>query len=329
MPATRGGALGEGSLTDRAQPFPVGVLTSGIVAVQPGGFHTCAMTQMGAVYCWGWAEGGRLGDGTASDKLLPEPLMSLGPGSAIAISVGGTGGCALSRGGTLRCWGENGHGEAGDGTKMMRTAPVPVPDLGTSVVDVSFGGAHACALMRGGTVRCWGDNARGQLGDGTQDERTRPVLVKDLFDAVRVSAGEQHTCAVRKGGEVVCWGDNAGRQLGLPAGEAQRSFPVPVAGLAGATDVTAGGTHSCALLGASGQVQCWGANESGQLGDATTTGRSAPAPVMNLTDGLSISAGHAHTCARTRSGNRCWGNNEFGQLGDGSAMNRLTPVTPN
>lgn len=328
LDAGGGGALGDDSLTDRTQPVPVANLTSGVVAVQPGGFHTCAMDQFGAVTCWGVASGGRLGDGTTSDKLIPTPVMGLGPGIAAAISAGGSGGCALTRGGEVRCWGENVHGEVGDGTKAPRLAPTLVADLGTSALDVSFGGSHACALMRGGTVRCWGDNGDGQLGDGTQDERTRPVLVTGLFDVTRISAGEQHTCAIRAGGEVWCWGDNAGQQLGLPATDAFRPTPVKVSGLAGATEVTAGGAHSCALLGG-GEVQCWGANESGQLGDGTLQGRPAPAPVMQLSGGTSVSAGHAHSCARTQSGTRCWGNNESGQLGDGTQMNRPIPVTPN
>lgn len=313
---TSGGALGDGTRIDRAQPRAVSMFTSGMVAVQPGEFHTCAMDQFGAVWCWGLAQGGRLGDGTTmSDKLTPAAVMGLGQGAAIAISAGGTGGCALSRGGEVKCWGENVHGEVGDGTTTARSAPVLVRDLGTTVVDVSFGLSHACALMRGGVVRCWGDNTNGQLGDGTQTERTRPVLVMGLFDIVRVSAGDRQTCAVRKGGEVVCWGEG---YTGMAA----------IAEVTGATQVSVGGAHACALLGTGG-VMCWGANESGQLGDGTTAGRMTAAAVMSISDGTSVSAGRAHTCARTRSGTRCWGNNEFGQLGDGSTTNRLIPVSTN
>ncbi|MBL8957589.1 MAG: hypothetical protein JNK82_42840 [Myxococcaceae bacterium] len=320
-----GGAVGDGSLLDRSTAQQVTGLTAGMVAVQPGDFHTCAMDQFGTVQCWGHAGLGRLGDGTTSDKLNPAAAMGLGQGVAVAFSAGGSGACALTRGGQVRCWGDNTHGEVGDGTTMPRSTPVGVPDLGTSATDVTFGGSHACALMRGGTVRCWGDNARGQLGDATQTGRLRPVLVMGLFDAVRVSAGERHTCAVRKNGEVLCWGDNASAQLGLPSSDTFRSAPVKVDGVALASTISAGGAHTCALLG-TGQISCWGANASGQLGDGTTDGRPGPMPVTGISDGTSVSAGALHTCARTRSGTRCWGQNDYGQLGDGTNVTRLTPV---
>jgi alpha-tubulin suppressor-like RCC1 family protein len=327
LDAGYGGALGDGTLLDRAQPFPVLRLTSGMVAVQLGAFHTCAMDQFGAVWCWGSAQNGRLGDGTTSDKQEPTPLMGLGAGAAIAITAGGSGGCALSRSGEARCWGENLHGEVGDGTTTPRLSPVLLSELGTSVIDLSFGGAHTCALMRGGVVRCWGANADGQLGDGTQVDRSQPGPVPGLSGVVRISAGERHTCAITGPGELYCWGDNSAQQLGLAASEPMHATPARVMGVTAPSDVSAGGAHTCALF-ASGQVQCWGANESGQLGDGTTDARALPAAVSGLTDATSISSGHAHTCARTRSGTRCWGNNAFGQLGDGSNTNRLTPVSP-
>ncbi len=320
-----GGALGDGTLLDRTQAQPVMGLASGMVAVQPGSFHTCAMDQFGALQCWGHAGAGRLGDGTSSDKQQPAAVTGLGAGVAIAVSAGGSGGCVLTRGGQVRCWGDNTHGEVGDGTTAPRNAPVLVTDLGTSALDVSFGGSHACALMRGGTVRCWGDNARGQLGDATQTERPRPVLVMGLFDAVRVSAGARHTCAIRATGELFCWGDNSDGQLGRPSSDAFRSAPVKVDGVQGAVESSAGAGHTCALL-STGQVLCWGANASGQLGDGTTDGRPGPMPVSGISDGTSVSAGELHTCSKTRSGTRCWGNNDFGQLGDGTNMTRLTPV---
>jgi alpha-tubulin suppressor-like RCC1 family protein len=126
----------------------------------------------------------------------------------------------------------------------------------------------------------------------------------------------------------VCWGDNTSQQLGVGAGtDALRMAPVTVVGADSAIQVAAGGAHTCTLY-ATGEVRCWGANDSGQLGDDSMNGRPTPVPVTNLTGGTSISAGRSHSCARTQSGTRCWGNNQYGQLGDGTQMNRLTPVTP-
>jgi alpha-tubulin suppressor-like RCC1 family protein len=176
-------------------------------------------------------------------------------------------------------------------------------------------------------VRCWGANDRGQLGDGTQMDRPRPVVVPGLSDAVRISAGDAHTCAIRMSGDVVCWGDNTSGQLGVPKSDDKRLAPTKVNGISGPIAIAAGGAHTCALM-SSGQVLCWGANGSGQLGDGMMLDRETPQPVSMITDGTTISAGRAHSCARTQSGTRCWGDNQFGQLGNGSNMNSAIPVMP-
>jgi alpha-tubulin suppressor-like RCC1 family protein len=322
-----GGTLGVGDYVDRSQPTQVLMETTGVEAVQGGSYHTCAMDMFGAVKCWGVAGQGRIGDGSMSDKLAPAAVTGLGAGVAIVISAGGSGACAMTHDGKLQCWGDNTRGEVGDGTTMPRPSPTPVPDLGSAVVDVSYGGQHVCALTRGGIVRCWGANDRGQLGDGTQMDRPRPVVVPGLTDAVRISAGDAHTCAIRMSGDVVCWGDNTSGQLGVPKSDDKRLSPSKVNGLSAPIAIAAGGAHTCALM-STGQVLCWGANGSGQLGDGMMLDHETPQPVSMITDGTTISAGRAHSCARTQSGTRCWGDNQFGQLGDGSNMNSAIPVMP-
>src|SRR6185436_18295803 len=110
------------------------------------------------------------------------------------------------------------------------------------------------------------------------------------------------TCAMRMNGDVVCWGDNAAGQLGQPTTQALSTTPVKVPGVVNVNALSAGGQHTCALMALPGAVQCWGANESGQLGDGTNNPRPTPMPVMGLTDGTTIACGHAHTCARTQAG---------------------------
>jgi alpha-tubulin suppressor-like RCC1 family protein len=323
-----GGQLGVGDYTDRSQSTAVLNASTNMAAVEAGMFHTCSLDNTGAVKCWGVAGLGRIGDGSTSDKLAPVQVTGLAAGAAIEIGSGGTVSCALSSVAKLRCWGDNTHGEVGDGTMTPRPTPTNVVDLGNTVLDVSVGASHACALVSGGFVRCWGDNGSGQLGDGTQMDQPRPVLVTGLSNVSRIAAGESHTCAILKTGEVYCWGDNSSGQLGATTTGTFSATPVKLAGVTGPTAISAGGAHTCALT-SSGQIQCWGANDSGQLGDNTMMGRPAPMPVSGITDGTTLSCGHAHTCARTQSGTRCWGNNEFGQLGDGTTMNRLTPVIVN
>ena len=200
----------------------------------------------------------------------------------------------------------------------------------TAVVQIAAGKAHTCALLDNGTVRCWGDNTAGQLGDGTTDQRTKATLVTGLSGVTTITAGEAHTCAVASAGAVHCWGANGSGQLG-DGTTTQRNAPTPVSGLSGATAISAGMSHTCAVAGPAGTVHCWGANGSGQLGDGTTTQRNAPTPVPGLSAVTAITAHGmwfgSHTCARLSDGTaRCWGANYAGQLGHPDTSVIQTPV---
>lgn len=190
---------------------------------------------------------------------------------------------------------------------------------------VVAGYGFTCALRESGAADCWGYNVRGQLGDGTVDNRSRPARVSGLSATV-IDLGDDHTCARISTGAVHCWGSNEFLQLGDSTAMAQRNVPGPVGGIADAQDIAMGFAHGCALR-AGGSVACWGLNEDGQLGDNTRTNRSVPVPVMGLSDAEEIVAGHGHTCARRSGGSVvCWGDNIRGQLGDGSTTDALTPV---
>lgn len=278
--------------------------------------------------------------------------------------------CELVPDGTVRCWGENNRGQLGDGTTTHRSHPVAVvlPDGAplTHVVAITVGSDHTCALLGAGaslagSVRCWGANNRGQLGDGTTTNRLNPVDVlaegtrgsateTPLTAVTAISAGGQHTCAVLMSGEARCWGANDLGQLG-------RGFvnfvanPNPVAVsfavVTFATRITTGFDHSCATVTTSGDddLYCWGANNFGQLGNGTRTSTSptppnpTPTPVRltgtsgaTLTDITSIAPGNQHTCALAAGSSgttvrRCWGRNDVGQLGAGTITNQeLNPV---
>ena len=141
-----------------------------------------------------------------------------------------------------------------------------------------MGVAHSCAVLSDGTVRCWGANGGGTLGDGTTTDRLNPVAVLGISTATQVARGESQSCAVLSDGTVRCWGWNDYGQLG-DGTKTDSSTPVVVSGISTATRVGLGMSHSCALL-SDGTVQCWGSNAFGQLGDGTKTDSLTPVAVF-------------------------------------------------
>ncbi len=169
--ANHSGQLGLGHTQDGpATAERIGDL--GPVHTISAGFnHSCAIAVGGDVYCWGRGDDGQLGDGEATNSSRPVEVQLSAP--AIAISTGRFHSCAVTDGGDVFCWGANSRGQMGQGTTVGHfETPVPVPDLG-DVVSVAVGGAHSCALHRDGSLKCWGDNEYGQIGDGT-DSNERP-----------------------------------------------------------------------------------------------------------------------------------------------------------
>jgi len=208
-------------------------------------------------------------------------------------------------------------------------APSDVP------VDISAGVRHSCMVWESGKVSCWGDNNKGQLGDGEFGRdiySSVPVEVSGITDALTVSAGWEHTCAVHETGEVSCWGDDANGELGNNEIVDQEPLPVKAAGIADATDVTVGHWHTCALH-SSGEISCWGRNHDGQLGNGEMGNAEAnsavPVLVLDITDAVAVSAGGEHTCAVHATGEvSCWGDNFGGELGDGQNGNEFDSAVP-
>ncbi|MDH5491930.1 MAG: MopE-related protein, partial [Myxococcales bacterium] len=191
---------------------------------------------------------------------------------------------------------------------------------------VSTRSSHTCVLRGFGGVACWGDNAFGQLGDGTTAGRTSPVQVVGLSDATAVAVGKLHTCALRTTGEVLCWGRNDVGQLGTGSSGSPALSPVSVAGLSDIVALAAGDYHTCAVA-ASGLIRCWGLNGWGQLGNGDSVSSASPVPVSLLSDATGITGGGNFSCALQASGSvQCWGQNGNGQLGDGGTLNSLVPV---
>jgi alpha-tubulin suppressor-like RCC1 family protein len=299
----------------------------GVRALSGGDGHTCALMRSGGVRCWGFNGEGQLGDGTTEDTPLPPPVDLLEDVQALSAGAYHTCVVRAEKGqGGVRCWGENGSGQLGDGTTDARETP-PGRDVLTGVTAVAAGPLHTCALTgaaQGRGVRCWGANDKGQLGDGSMTDRLVPPTTDALADVQAIATRYSHSCAVTRAGGVRCWGANEKGQLGDGTTTGR---PAPVAAvMTGAVAVTVGLGHTCAVTVAGG-VRCWGDNVNGQLGDGTTTGRLVPAGVDVLTDVQAITAGISHTCALSRAGVvRCWGSNVYGELGDGTKVDRNKPT---
>lgn len=249
------------------------------------------------------------------------------PTSALSIGGGFAHNCELLASGKVGCWGYNADGEVGDGTTFQKK-PLPVAVSGiTQGISLSAGYSHTCAAVFGGSVQCWGSNLHGQLGNGTNTDASTPVSVSSLANVTQVGAGNSHSCAVLADGSARCWGYNSQGQLGNGLVGPDSYTPSVVTGLTGATKISAGYYHSCALK-TNGSVVCWGLGTSGELGNGTSTSSTSPVAVSGLTNVIAISSSSGNNCALKSDGTVwCWGHNtQYGSLGSGSTAAQPTPV---
>ncbi len=296
--------------------------------------NSCALMSDGTVRCAGG--GARLGEVPAvADRRVPGPAV---PGIASAVDIGvspyGPGNlvCALLGDGTAKCWGS---WWGGDGTTTPKFTPTFVcgdadcppgtPPL-SGIAQLALGANQSCARLVDGTVRCWGDNRYGTVGDGTTASRPAPTVVPGLSGVVEIASGGYHTCARLSDGTVTCWGDNAHGQLG-DGTLTPRYSPTPVPGLTDVAEISLGDRHTCARLN-DGTVRCWGGNSGGQLGvgvrspvanwePGSFTSRSTPTEVPGLAGVAALALGYSFTCARLVDGTaQCWGGN--GSFGTGT-----------
>jgi alpha-tubulin suppressor-like RCC1 family protein len=357
------------------------------VQIAAGVYHTCAVLQSGEVKCWGIMPG-RLQDWGVSKESDIVSISGISAPSEVAVrddcmcavasgavkcwgnltnclglsdpafsaeaypfasltsgvsqisgghhAPGGQTHACVIQSGSVKCWGHNNVGQLGNGatSDSPQFTQVAVSGLGSNVTMIAVGGAHSCAIENG-SLKCWGLNDSGQLGNGTRDNSPVAVQVSGLTSSVtHVACGGYHTCAVHSG-NLKCWGNNRDGQIGN-RNPSYETFPTPVevTGIsASITKISLGVQHSCAIAG--GDAYCWGNGEFGQLGSnvlrhAIRYGEKSwswinPEKVSFLPGSVtSLALGYSHTCVVSDSKVFCWGYN-YGfpirfrpELGNGS-----------
>ncbi|EPX58144.1 BNR repeat domain protein [Cystobacter fuscus DSM 2262] len=241
---------------------------SDIIAISAGTFHSLALQQSGSVWFWG-----ELLDQSSDTPVLVEGLSGI-----TTIAAGNSHSLALDKSGVVWAWGDNTLGQLGNGTQDESTTPVKVQGLPTIKL-IAAGGAHSLALDTENRVWTWGSNDEGQLGNGNKGGlRTLPIQVLNLKDVKQLAAGIRHSLALTNDGNVMAWGSDSAGQLGDDLSLKEQLSPVETSSLTNVIAISAGHSHSLALL-SNGALFAWGSNSYGQLGGSTPT-MPIPLPVM-------------------------------------------------
>ena len=345
------GRLGMNSTSDAKTPDLVhGTSGSGtldnIYQVKAGDTHSCSLTMIGKVHCWGDGSSGKLGQGTETNSNFPKAVISgeTATGNnaltnARQISVGRNHTCVLRSNQQVACWGKNEYGELGanldpDDDEFVNS-PVLVhtsdSDTGplSDVIQVSAGRFHTCALKNNGKVYCWGRGEDARLGQGSSDQndKTTPVVVSGTnnSDMVQIATGSSHTCALKSHGEVYCWGI---------IGTGTKNTPVKVGSASAVERLSAGSSHNCAIQ-TRGRAYCWGLQAYGSLGNNNNSSVTKNTPISVKDIGgsgyisgvLDIDSNDYHSCVLKKGGLvACWGQGSDYQLGNDSNSSNSYPT---
>lgn len=267
--ANQHGQLGDGTIENRS--VPTKVLDAGpFVQVAAGGDQTCARKKDGAVLCWGELQPG------ASQK-APNPVLGVPPAEEIAVGLAHA--CARAQDGTVRCWGENYKRQLGH-TKKSEASGVAPPIADLVAGQLALGREHSCARVSSGEVYCWGGGLNCVPGEPAQGRivAVKPAKVAGMDNVLLVAAGGEVACALFASGQVGC----------TRLTEKDKSCvtePVAPATLYGVRVLAIGAAFGCAVLKGGIEAFCWGAGQSGQLGDGTMEDHKGPEPIKQPIQG--------------------------------------------
>ncbi len=283
------GALGLGT-TGFFSTTPISVGTTAtptFLKVSNGGFHSCALTNGGEAWCWGWNAEGQVGANSPLFSLAVPTAVAAGTTRFTSLALGESHSCGLTAEGAAWCWGGNARSESGRdtaGANVKSLVPVPV-STSLAFTTIDAGTLHSCALTADGSAYCWGSREFGQLGDGsTGGVSGAPVAVHTTEKFTQIAAGGFTTCGVTVTHRVLCWGAGASGALGNGSDSPVQATPVAVNPALDVRRVAVNlaapeGTTVCAVT-RSDAVFCWGAGTAGQLGNGTTISSTAPVQVL-------------------------------------------------
>jgi len=319
------GQLGDGTTDTRPAPTVVKEMGTRATAIAAGGDSTCAVVRGGAVECWG--AGPLLGNQHYQNP-VSTPVSGLTAGVR-AVSVSDDFACAVMDVGDVRCWGTNYDGVLGDGTTASRYVPSLASTVGAPVTGIGAGMYHACAVLSGGGLKCWGRNTWAQLGTGSLSTRSvEPVRVVGIGTGakdVAVTSSTSYTCGVSVAGAILCWGDfyvGSGRSTALAGGT-----PSVQSGItSGAVALSEHGQSTCARM-LDGSVKCGTPGSTWAVPSGLDHDVIDVATAYGMLQGGKYPIAGSRTCAVTGAGAAlCWGWNYGGMLGDGTSNNRTTPT---
>ncbi|MBK8657880.1 MAG: hypothetical protein IPN22_03125 [Bacteroidetes bacterium] len=266
------GQLGDGTATNRTTPVQIGSATNW-AKVECGLYHTAALTTTGELYIWGYNYYGQVGDGTGTNRLTPTLIFSFSKWKD--ESAGGNHTLGVRGDNTLWTWGYNGYGQLGDGTTTDKFSPVLVTGITGPYLSISAGFNHSAAVLSDGTVRTWGYNGNGQLGDGSTTTRVTPVVMSGISTAVEIASGDNHTMLRMSDGTLRACGYNGQGTLG-DGTTTTRLTPVVMTGATSAAYIC-GFYRTSGYIGADPDVVCMtGDNGNGQ------NRKRAPTPTKQL-----------------------------------------------